>query len=34
MRKEWEHLGREKSNIGVGFKIVKNEFVLITDTSS
>jgi hypothetical protein len=34
MRKEREHLGRENSNIEVAFKMVKNEFVLITDISS
>jgi hypothetical protein len=34
MRREREHLGRENSNIEVAFKIEKNEFVLITDTSS
>jgi hypothetical protein len=34
MRRERERLGRENSNIEVAFKIVKNEFVLITDISS
>jgi hypothetical protein len=34
MRREREHLGREKSNLEVAFKIVKNEFFLITDSSS